>query len=265
MAQFATMNDGCKIHYSHHINLGKPTLVLSNSLGTTMQMWQPQLEEFKRHYSVVVYDIRGHGGSDVVTGAYSMDRLGCDIIGLLDHLKLDKVLFCGLSIGGMMGQWLAAFQPERIQALVLANTSALITPVSIWQDRIAHVKKEGLPSIWLAVLARWVSDGFAANSPKEVASMKAMFNSIDADGYLGCCAAIRDMDMRNLAQLNTVPTLLIAGTQDLATPASHSEYLLNKYSKASILKLSAGHLSNIEQAELFTRGVLDFLTAQHRN
>lgn len=265
MAQFATMNDGCKIHYSHHINAGKPTLVLSNSLGTTMQMWQPQLEEFKKHFNVLTYDTRGHGGSDVVAGAYSMDRLGSDIIGLLDHLELDKVLFCGLSIGGMMGQWLATFHPERVHALVLANTSALISPISIWQDRIAHVEKEGLASIWPAVLARWVSDDFAASSPNQVASMKAMFETIDGAGYNGCCAAIRDMDMRNLAQLNTLPTLLIAGTQDLATPVSHSEYLLERYRNATILELNAGHLSNIEQADTFTHGALEFLLAQGAN
>ncbi len=258
VTQSAIMNDGCKIHYSHHINAGRPTLVLSNWLGTSMGMWQPQLAAFEKEYSVLTYDTRGHGASDVTVGAYSMDRLGCDIIGLLDHLKLDKILFCGLSIGGMMAQWLAAYHPERIHALVMANTSALIGPSSMWQDRIEHVKKAGLPSIWPAVLARWVSDDFAANNPEKVVAMRRMFELIDADGYSGCCAAIRDMDMRNVAQLNRLPTLLIAGTQDLATPIAESEYLLSKHANAKLLELDAGHLSNIEQADLFTQGVLDF-------
>ncbi|MBL4673981.1 MAG: 3-oxoadipate enol-lactonase, partial [Arenicella sp.] len=246
-------------HYSHHINAGKPTLVLSNSLGTTMDMWHPQLTEFKKNFSVLSYDSRGHGGSDVTPGGYSMDRLGCDVIELLDHLKLDKVLFCGLSIGGMTAQWLAAFYPQRIHALVMANTAAQIAPASLWQDRIDHVQEQGLISIWPGILARWVSDDFSAKSPENVALLKAMFESISAAGYSGCCAAIRDMDMRNLAQLNDLPTLLIAGTKDLATPASESEFLLSHYRDATLVKLDAGHLSNIEQAQDFNQNVLKFL------
>ena len=259
MTQKAVMNDGCNINYRYSVNEGKPTLVLSNSLGTTMDMWQPQLNEFKKHFSVLTYDTRGHGGSDVTTGAYSMDRLGGDIIGLLDHLKLDKVFFCGLSIGGMMAQWLSVFHPQRIHALVMANTSAMIGPSSMWQDRLEHVQQQGLASIWPNVLARWVSDDFAEKEADKVATMKTMFESIDAVGYSGCCAAIRDMDMRNLAHLNNLPTLLIAGTQDLATPVSDSEYLLSQHKEAQLIELDAGHLSNIEQAELFTQAVIDFL------
>ncbi len=252
-------NDGCNIHYSHHVNAGKPTLVLSNSLGTTMAMWEPQLEVLKNHFSVVCYDSRGHGCSDVFPGSYSLDRLGCDVVELLDFLDLDKVHFCGLSIGGMVGQWLAARFPGRINSLVLANTSACIEPSSMWQDRINHVQKEGLLSIWANVLARWLSADFIKNNAEEVGSMKAMFSSIDSDGYCGCCAAIRDMDLRQVANLNKLPTLIIAGAQDLATPIEHSEYLLSQYSDGKLITLDAGHLSNIEQTEGFNQAILDFL------
>lgn len=258
MTQFATMSDGCKIHYNHRQNEGKPILLLSNSLGTTMDMWSPQIEEFSKHFSLITYDKRGHGQSDVTLGAYSIDRLGRDIIELINYLQIEKLFFCGLSIGGMMAQWLATFHPERILALVMANTSARIAPVSMWQDRIDHVKQNGLASIWPAVLTRWVSDEFVQNQPKQVDFMHDMFSGIDAVGYSGCCAAIRDMDLRNLASLNQLPTLIIAGTQDLATPIEDSKFLLEHFENASLIELNAGHLSNIEQTDLFTQAVLAF-------
>lgn len=253
------MNDGCKIHYSHHINADKPTLVLSNSLGTTMLMWEPQLAELKKHFSILRYDARGHGQSDSFPGAYCMDRLGCDLIELMDFLQLEKVHYCGLSIGGMIGQWLAVRHPERIDSLVLANTSAYIGPSSLWQDRINHVKKSGLPDIWDNILARWFTSDFISAEPDTVAQMKNMFMSIDAQGYIACCAAIRDMDMRNYACLNKLRTLIIAGTQDLATPIEQSEYLLEQYDNAQLVELNAGHLSNIEQPDQFGEALLTFL------
>lgn len=255
------MSDGCKISYSHYLNGDKPTLLLSNSLGTTTQMWDGQLDAFCEYFNVVTYDKRGHGNSDVFPGAYSLDRLGNDVIELLDLLGLQKVHFCGVSIGGMTAQWLATFAPERIDRLVVANSAAVIKPSSMWQDRISHVQTQGLASIWSGVLQRWVSESFADKNLAAVERMRTMFESIDSHGYASCCAAIRDMDMRNVASINPLKTLIIAGTQDLATPVSESEFLLSQYRDATLVELDAGHLSNIEQAQSFNQHVLTFLLA----
>ena len=255
----ATMNDGCKIAYRHYLNGDKPTLVLSNSLGTTQNMWDGQLAAFSKYFNQVTYDKRGHGDSDVFPGAYSLDRLGNDVIDLIDFLGLQKIHFCGVSIGGMTAQWLAAFCPERIERLVISNSAAVIKPSSMWQERILHVREHGLASIWSGVLARWVSERFSKQEPDAVKHIQAMFESVKAEGYASCCAAIRDMDMRNIASLNKLKTLIIAGTQDLATPVADSEFLLSQYSDASLLEIDAGHLSNIEQTQSFNERVLAFL------
>ncbi|MDB4512116.1 3-oxoadipate enol-lactonase [Arenicella sp.] len=257
--RFAPMVDGCKLAYSHYLNGNKSTLVLSNSLGTTQQLWRGQIAAFAEHFNLITYDKRGHGQSDITPGDYSLDRLGNDVIELLDILGLDKVHFCGISIGGMTGQWLATFHPSRIDRLVIANSAPIIPTPSIWQERINQVQEHGLESIWSAVVSRWVSDNFAERSPADVEFMRSMFLQNDAQGYAACCAAIRDMDLRNVAQLNYLKTLIIGGTQDLATPIEQSEYLLDQYHDAKLLALDAGHLSNIEQADLFTSAVLDFL------
>ena len=254
----AIMNDGCQLHYSYYLNQGKPVVVLSNSLGTTRQMWQEQVNVLKKHYSVLTYDARGHGDSSVTIGGYSIDRLGCDIIGLLDHLSLEKVFFCGLSIGGVMGQWLSVFYPQRIHAVVMANTSAYSGSASMWQARIKDISDSGLESTWPSVLTRWVTPYFSEKNPKIIASMFAMFESIEINGYLSTCAALRDMDMRNIARLNVLPTLVIAGTKDTAATLEDALYLESQYANSELLELEAGHLSNIEQPELFTQSVITF-------
>jgi len=259
MTSYFTTNDGCQIAYQYEEKGDRPTLVLSNSLGTSMSMWQPQLLEFNKHFNVLSYDMRGHGQSDVMAGGYSIDRLGCDLIELLDHLNLGQVLFCGLSIGGMLGQWLSVIHPNRVKALVLANTSANAGPSSVWDTRLALIKKDGLPSLWPMVRDRWVSDEFASQAPVEVQRLKEMFDGMTEQGYVGACAAVRDMDLRNVAQLNALPTLIIAGEKDVASPVEKSEYLLEQCQNAELVLLDAGHLSNIECSDLFNKAVLDFL------
>ena len=258
MTSYITTNDDCQIAYQYHVNSNKPTLVLSNSLGTTVEMWQPQLDELKQHFSLLTYDMRGHGQSSVMPGGYSIDRLGCDLIELLDHLKLSQVFFCGLSIGGMIGQWLAVVKPERINALVLANTSAHAGPASLWNQRLATIAKDGLQSTWPMVRERWVSHDFAEKFPDDVQRLQRMFETMDQQGYIGACTAVRDMDMRNIAKLNTLPTLVIAGSKDTASPLDRSAFLIEQYQTSELLVLQAGHLSNIEQANEFTQAVIDF-------
>lgn len=174
----------------------------------------------------------GLGGSSVMSGGCLIDRLGCDLIQLLDHLKLDTVFFCGLSIGGMIGQWLATVHPERVAKMVLANTLAHAGPAKLWDDRLVLIAKDGLQSTWPMVRSRWVSDDFAKRSPDSVEMLRLMFEVMNEQGYIASCAAVRDMDMQNVAKLNQLPTLLIAGSNDIASPVSKSEYLLSQYINA---------------------------------
>ena len=261
MQKNVTTNDGCKIHYRYYPKPNKPTLVLSNSLGTTVAMWEPQLAKLKESFSVLLYDMRGHGLSSVMPGGYSLDRLGSDVVELLDHLELEQVHFCGLSIGGMLGQWLSVVHPQRLHSLVLANTSAYAGPADFWRERLSGIERDGLQSTWPVVRQRWVSDTFAEQSPDSVVMLKKMFEQMDQQGYISTCAAVRDMDLRNVVTLNKLPTLIIAGRYDIASPLSKSEYLLSQCQQAKLIVLEAGHLSNIEQAEKFNQAIIEFFNS----
>lgn len=252
--------DGCRLAYEHHqVNTDFQTVMLAGSLGTTFEMWDPQVDALKQHFNVVRYDARGHGRSDVFPGAYSVDRLGGDVLDIIDALNLEKVHFCGLSIGGIVGQWLALRSPERVERLILANTAAFIGSPEFWQQRIESVGTQGIETIWEGIRDRWFTTDFIKSETALVDQLQAMFQSIDSAGYVACCAAIRDMDMRKLAHLNTLPTLIIAGSEDLATPLSQSEDLHRWHSNSELLVLKAGHLSNLERPDEFCRGLLRFL------
>lgn len=252
-------DDLCRIAYRLDGPEGAPVLLLSNSLGTDMTMWRPQLDALTQVFRVLRYDSRGHGGSDRPAGGYSMDRLGRDAVQLLDHLGLGRVHFCGLSQGGMVGQWLGLRAPERIDRLVLANTSAYMGPPSNWQSRIDGVRTRGMAPLVEASLQRWFTAGFPARDPDAVAPIRQMLLACDPVGYAGCCAAIRDMDMRPTASLITPPTLVIAGAEDPATSVSDGQWLADQCQNARLVVLEAAHLSNVERPEAFSAAVLAFL------
>lgn len=259
--QYITTGDGCRIAWRFDGQEDAPVLVLSNSLGTDMSMWAPQMEAFSARFRVLRYDSRGHGASDAPAGAYSMDRLGRDVIELLDALGLERVAFCGLSKGGMVGQWLGYRAPERIAALVLANTSPYMGPASAWDARIATVRADGLSAIAAASVVRWFTPGFVQSHPAVVAEIEARFLSLDAAGYAGCCAAIRDMDLRATAPLILPPALVIGGLQDGSTPPEQARALAAAIPAARLVMLDAAHLSNVEQPGAFAEAVLGFLDA----
>lgn len=260
--KYIAMRDGCKIAYEHRqINPSFKTVVLAGSLGTTFEMWDPQVEVLSQHFNVVRYDARGHGRSDVFPGAYSTDRLGLDVIDLIDALGLETIYFCGLSIGGMVGQWLSVRHPERIERLVLANTAAFIGAPDFWQQRIESITKEGVASIWEATQARWFTTEFLASETALIEQLESMFKSIDTAGYAACCAAIRDMDSRPFTHLNKLPTLIIAGSEDMATTLGQSEELHEFCENSVLLVLEAGHLSNLECQSEFNHGLLSFFGA----
>jgi 3-oxoadipate enol-lactonase len=250
------MGDGCHIHHQFDGPVGAPVVMLSHSLGANMAMWDPQMEALTSRYRVLRYDLRGHGGSDVLGGAYSLDRLGRDVIELLDSLSIERVHFCGLSLGGMIGQWLGVRAAERLHSLTLANTSAYMGPPSGWDERIVAVRASGMVTMRDAVLARWFTAGFTGT-----AAVGAMIESTDPQGYAGCCAAIRDMDLRRMGGLIRTPTLIIGGLRDPATPPDHAMALHAEIKGSQLVLLDGAHLSNIECAPPFNTALLDFLNA----
>lgn len=256
-----TMGDGCTLAYRLDGPAGAPLLLLSNSLGTDMSMWAPQMGMFARDFRILRYDSRGHGRSGVPVGSYAIDRLGRDVIELLDALEIDKVDFCGLSLGGMIGQWLGIREALRLRRLVVANTSSYMGPPSGWDVRIATGLSEGIAPLADASVERWFTREFATAHVDAVLPIRDVLLSTNPQGYVGCCAAIRDMDMRRTAQLIRTPTLVIGGRLDPATPPPHSEALVAAIPDAALIMLEAAHLSNVEQPSAFAKAVLSHLTS----
>lgn len=236
-----------------------PVLVLSNSLGTNLTLWDPQIPAFEKNFRVLRYDSRGHGESGVSLRDYSVELLARDVIGLLDALKLDRVHFCGLSIGGMTGMWLAAHAPDRVHKLVLSNTSPQIGNAQTWNTRILTVRSGGTKAIAQPVVERWFTPGFRATNPDAVAKTKEMIVSTNPDGYIASCAAVRDFNFwPEVANIHT-QTLVIAGAHDSAVPPADVQRLANSIPGAKYLELNAAHISNVEDSEKFTAAVETFL------
>lgn len=257
---FITAGDGGKIAYRFDGDADKPVLVLSNSIGTTLAMWDEQIAALTEHFYVLRYDSRGHGASDAPAGAYSIARLGRDVLELLDALQLGKVFFCGLSLGGMVGQWLGVHAPERIEKLVLANTSSYLGPAAQWDQRIAELK---LPIEMSRVaedfLGNWFSADYRQRQAATVDKFRAMLLATSAQGLAGCFAAVRDLDMRRTVGMITSPTLVIAGRDDKVTALSHGELLARSVPGAELLVLPVVHLSNVERPEDFVGALRAFL------
>jgi 3-oxoadipate enol-lactonase len=255
---FAQLEDAC-IHYELAGPLGAPALVFSNSLGASLSMWDHQLPAFEKQFRFLRYDTRGHGRSSVTPGPYTIEQLARDVLALLDDLKLDRVYFCGLSMGGQTGMWLALNAKDRFHKLVLCNTAAKIGTPEMWNTRIEGVRKGGMKSISSAVMERWFSAGYRTKSPEVVASTKLMFEGANPEGYVANCAAIRDFDAREAIAAIRVPTLVIAGTHDAATTPADGHYLAERIAGARYVELNVAHLSNIENRDRFNTELSAFL------
>ena len=250
--------DGCKIHVVIDGQEGMPVLMLSNSLGSDLSMWDSQVAAFSRHFRVIRYDHRGHGKSEVPKGPYSMERLGRDVIAILGELGIERVNWCGLSMGGMVGQWLGANAPDRVDKLILANTACYYPDKQVWFDRVAFVRERGIAAGWSdngTVVQQGISRAPAGNDRP----MTQMLLKSDVEGYAACCDAIREMDHRAALADITAPTLIIAWTIRLATPIEMSEIIRDRIRGSKLLGLEASHLSNIEQSHDYTKIVLEFL------
>jgi 3-oxoadipate enol-lactonase len=252
-------DDGCQLNVQVEGKDGAPALMLSNSLGTNLHMWDDQAGEFAKHFRLVRYDRRGHGKSAAPKGPYSFDRFGRDIIAILDALKIKKANWCGLSMGGMDGQWLGANAPDRFEKLILSNTNFYYADKAPWADRIKFVREKGLAPLVPLNMERWFTKGFRERAPQAIARMEKMFVASNPEGYVACVEAIRDMDFRGSNLKITTPTLVIVGKQDPATPPSAGEAIAGQIKGAKLVALDAAHISNIEQPKAFTAAVLDFL------
>jgi 3-oxoadipate enol-lactonase len=236
-----------------------PIIMLGNSLGTTLELWDDQLAAFARHFRVLRYDMRGHGRSSLGVELCSVERLAMDAVALLDTLGLASVHFCGLSLGGMVGMWLAAQAPDRLNRLVLCNTAASLGPEASWDARIAAVQSGGMTAIAAAVLERWFSPGFREREPEVVKRALHMLLNIDPAGYMAACGAARAADQRSNVARVRATTLVIAGQHDQATPPSEGRWLVELIEGARYLELPTAHLSNVESPVSFNAAVLGFL------
>ncbi len=253
--------DEVRLHYELSGKAGAPVLLFSNSLGTSLQMWESQRAALEKQFRILRYDKRGHGASSVPPAPYKLEQLGQDVLGLLDALRLERVHFCGLSIGGLTGMWLAIYAPQRLHKLVLCNTGAHIGTAEMWNARIEAVRRGGTKAIAATAVERFFSPEFRARSPQAVAEAEDVLGRTDAEGYIGCCSALRDGDLRNRIADIRIPALVIAGSKDNATPLALGQFVCEHIAGAQYVELEAAHLSNIEAAEEFNAAIGKFLSA----
>lgn len=249
-----------RIHYALSGDDSLPALILSNSLGTNFSMWDAQTPAFEKNFHLLRYDMRGHGQSSVPPPPYTVPELAADVLALADSLALARFHFCGLSVGGMIGMTLALQAPARLRKLVLCSTAAKIGTFESWNTRIATVRTQGMKEIARATPSRWFTPAFQTDSPATVAATLRVVASMNPDGYIGGCSAVRDFDARTTVDRIQIPTLVLSATHDPAAPPSDGHFLADRIPGARYAELHASHISSIEDPKRFTSEVLSFLT-----
>jgi 3-oxoadipate enol-lactonase len=239
-----------------------PAVVLSSSLGTSWELWEGQVPALSREFTIVRYDHPGHGRSPIPAGPVTAASLADGVVRLLDSLGLERVSFCGLSLGGVVGMTLAQQAPERLDRLVLCCTSAYFGPPDGWHDRAAIVRRSGTAAVAERVLSRWFTEGFRAHDGATVARYRAMLEETTVEGYAACCEAIAGWDARESLGAITTPTLVVAGEDDEATTPVDAAFIATAIPGAELAVLpAAAHLANVEQPELFSGALLRHLAA----
>ena len=253
-------SNGCRLNVQVDGPDDAPALMLSNSLCTDLRMWDDQIPAFTERFRVVRYDRRGHGRSDVPKGPYAVEDFGRDALAIMDGLGLKTVDWCGLSMGGMVGQWLGANAPERIGRLVMSNTHSYYADKAVWDERMALAREKGMAFAAGPAMGRWFTKDFIERAPDKVALVRQMFAETSLEGYLACCTAIRNMDMRPTHPRIKAPTLVIVGLQDPATPPAAGEEIQRRIAGAKLAAIDASHISNMGQPKAYADLVLGFLT-----
>jgi 3-oxoadipate enol-lactonase len=252
--------NGIEINYEVSGKEGAPWLVLSHSLACTVRMWDPQVGAFKDRFRILNYDMRGHGATSAPQVAYSLDMLADDVLGLMKHLKIQKAVFCGLSIGGMIGQTLALKAPGSFTKMVLADTTHTQPPEALqqWQERIAIAKTKGMAGLVDGTMQRWFTEPYRKKNSPEFRAIRDLVLKTPVAGFLGCAEAIKKLN--TTARLGDIklPVLAITGEQDGAAPGT--KYIGEHVPGAKYVAIpNAAHIANVEQAEAFNRALREFL------
>jgi len=239
-----------------------PVVVLSHSLACSLMMWDPQLELLEAHFRVLRFDTRGHGESSAPQGPYTLEQLVDDAIGLLDGLDIERVLWVGLSMGGMIGQGIALNHSNRLESLVLADTASIIPDEAqpVWQERIDAVRNQGMQAVAESTLERWFTPNYLKQNPPEIEQIRRQILATPVDGYIGCSEAIRRLNyLEELSAIRT-PTLIMVGADDPGTPVAASEAMHARIKGSNLVVIpEAAHLSNIEQKEVFNSSLVAHL------
>jgi 3-oxoadipate enol-lactonase len=254
-----------QVNYELSGKRGAPVVMLSHSLGSSLVMWDPQMEALQAHYQVLRYDTRGHGGSETPAGPYTLDQLGDDATGLLDALGVEVVHWVGLSMGGMIGQCVALNHAHRIQSLALCDTAAVIPEDAqpMWQERIGTASNRGMEALVEATMERWFTQPYLDQNRDEVALIREQFLATPVAGYIGCSEAIRRLNYLERLAAIRIPTLIIVGESDPGTPVSASKAMAERIPGSRLVVLrSAAHFSNVEQPEAFNAALIGFLREQ---
>jgi 3-oxoadipate enol-lactonase len=241
-----------RLHYRIDGPVGAPWLTFCNSLGTDLHMWDRQVDALSATFRILRYDRRGHGQSSAPPGAYSVAELGADVLALWDHLGVERSHFCGLSIGGLTGQWLGVHAGARLQTLTVAATAAKIGTLENWNARIAQVQRDGLLPLREGTAERWFTPAFAQAQPAVVEDILQRFVATRVTGYIGCCHAVATADFRDLLGRITVPTLAIAGDDDPVCPPADLDAIAQGVADGRSIEVPGRHICNIESADAFT-------------
>jgi len=238
-----------------------PVVMFSNSLASDLSMWDAQIPPFvQAGYRVLRYDSRGHGRSEVPAGPYSIEMLADDAVGLIDALGLEKVHFCGLSMGGMVGQVLGARHSKRLLSLVLSSTAAHMPPPENWDERIRTVREKGMDGVLDATIDRWFTKTGQERLRADVTKVKTMILHTPVEGFCACCTALQNGDLRDLIQTISKRTLVIVGEHDPGTPVSAARFIHRNITASKLMVIpDAAHFANVEQAETFNKALLDFV------
>jgi len=252
---------GATISYSVDGPSNAHVILFINSIGTTRELWSRQAAALDDRYRVITYDARGHGRSSVPDGEYTIAQLGGDALAILDAEHADAAHVCGISLGGITALWLGVHAPDRVRTLTAANTAARIASIPFWTERIAFVKEKGMAALADITMLRWFTDAFRAREPQTVEQFRSMLASCVLTGYLGCCAALRDEDLREAIAAIRRPVLTVGGRVDAATPPEGVQFIHERIAGSKFVLLDSAHLSNVEQSEAFNEAFLTFVGA----